>query len=351
MNILLVITGHTGLQYHRQISPHIVMDRTVGTELCNISSTDNFDMYPDSQLKNIQIVYFLRAISMSGVSKEVVERCHRAGAKVILDIDDYWQLPSDHGMASEMKGKNLRQNTEEALKYSDAVFTTTEIFAQKIKPFNSNVYVFPNCIDSQQQQWATPSVYSDKIRFGWIGGVWHLLDINLLSKSMARVYTDKKLNAIEIILGGYTENDQYKRYADILSGYKKDNPKFVKVKGTDYNHYGTIYDHIDVSLVPLRNDMFSRFKSPLKLVESGAKNKCVIASSVLPYSVFPKNTFYPINDNDNGNGWHRAIKHLYIDGELRKELAFNLREYCEKNFKAEDHAYRRYQTYKFIIEK
>lgn len=325
------------------------MDRVVGTEIMNISSTGNFDQYPDYKLKEIQIVYFLRNISMTGMSKAVIDRCHRAGAKVIVDIDDYWQLPHDHGMSNHTKEIKHKENTEEALKYSDAVFTTTEVFAQRLKKLNSNVYIFPNCIDKQQLQWSTPSVHSDKIRFGWIGGIWHRQDINLMSDSFVKLYNDRCIHGMSVVLGGYTDNDEYNYYARVMSGFKKDNPNFSVVKGTDYNNYGTIYDHIDVSIVPLREEMFSRFKSPLKLVEAGAKGKAVIASDVLPYSVFPKNTFYPIKPMDNKKGWHRAIKSLLMNADLRMELATNLKEYCDKDFNAEWHSRRRWETYKFII--
>ncbi len=49
MNILLVITDNTGLQYHRQISPHIVLDEITGGSAINVTSTNNFDLYPDAR--------------------------------------------------------------------------------------------------------------------------------------------------------------------------------------------------------------------------------------------------------------------------------------------------------------
>ncbi len=77
MNILLVITDNTGLQYHRQISPHVVLDSITGGNAINVTSTGNFDMYPDEKLKEQQIVIFLRAISMTRKSAEVVKRCQQ----------------------------------------------------------------------------------------------------------------------------------------------------------------------------------------------------------------------------------------------------------------------------------
>jgi len=349
MNILLVITDNTGLQYHRQISPHIVLDEITGGSAINVTSTNNFDLYSDAKLKDQQIVIFLRAISMTRASAEVVKRCHRNGCKVILDIDDYWNLPSDHGMF-KYRPPFFEINTVEAIESVDLVTTTTNFFAKIIKPFNRNVKVLPNCIDLKQEQWTTPKSESDSVRFGWVGGVWHKQDIELMEDSINYLYNDRQLTGYNICLGGWSDNQEYHTIENIMAARGRSGQRYMRITGTDHNHYGHIYDYIDVALIPLRNNMFNNCKSPLKLIEAGAKGCAAIASNIHPYNQFPDGTFYKIETYDNKKGWYKAIKNLLNNPRQREDLANNLKEYCEKEFDAKEWALTRYQTYLDLLK-
>jgi glycosyltransferase involved in cell wall biosynthesis len=349
MNILLVITDNTGLQYHRQIVPHIVLDSITGGGAINVTSTGNFDMYPDEKLKDQQIVIFLRAISMTRKSAEVVRRCHKNGCKVILDIDDYWNLPSDHGMF-RYRPPYFEINTVEAIEAVDLVTTTTKFFAKIIKVFNRNTFVLPNCIDTHQEQWKSSKVESDKIRYGWVGGVWHKEDIKLMEDSFQYLYSDLKVDNYNIALGGWNDNPEYKEIELIMAANGRAKEKYLRMQGMDYNNYGLLYDHLDVALVPLRNNMFNNCKSPLKLIEAGIKGCAVIASDIQPYNVFPKSTYYPVPTYDNKKGWYKAIKTLNKEKRMREDLASNLSEYVSKEYDVKEWALTRYQLYLNLLK-
>lgn len=349
MNILLVITDNTGLQYHRQISPHIVLDEITGGSAINVTSTSNFDLYPDEKLKDQQIVIFLRVISMNRKSAEVVRRCHRNGCRVILDIDDYWNLPSDHGMY-KYRPSFFEINTVEAIESVDLVTTTTKFFAKIIKPFNKNIQVLPNCIDKKQEQWTTPKVKSDNVRFGWVGGVWHLQDIALMEDSISYLYNDRTIVDYNICLGGWNDNQEYRQIEMIMAARGRSGQRYIRINGMDHNHYGQIYDYLDVVMIPLRNNMFNNCKSPLKLIEAGAKGCAAIASNIHPYNQFPDNTYHKIEGYDNKKGWYKAIKLLNNNERMREDLANNLKEYCDKEFDAKEWALTRYQTYLDLIK-
>ncbi len=63
------------------------------------------------------------------------------------------------------------------LKEASYVTTTTEIFANEIRKFNKNVIVLPNAIDPNEQQFKEPTLESDRIRVGWLGGSSHSLTL------------------------------------------------------------------------------------------------------------------------------------------------------------------------------
>ena len=54
MKILLIVTGDTGLQYHRQLTPHMVMARECGDEVRVLPS---FDAVSDLELQYFDIVH------------------------------------------------------------------------------------------------------------------------------------------------------------------------------------------------------------------------------------------------------------------------------------------------------
>lgn len=352
INILLVITGNTGLQYHRQIVPHELLDKVTGEVKYYITSTTNFDQYDQTALKDQQIVYFLRSISNNGRTQDVVKRCHSAGAKVVLDIDDYWNLPSDHGMHQYAKQVNLKQNTEDAVVFSDLIVTTTEFFGDKIKRLNKNTVILPNTINKNEDQWKVMDIQDPdkRTRYGWIGGVWHSQDLDLMEDSIQYLYNDKKLDGYKICLGGWTDNDQYKYIERLLTLNHTRRDKYKRMIGQPFNNYGTLYDGIDVSLVPLRDNTFNNCKSPLKLIEAGAKRKAVIASSVLPYTEFPDNTYYRIDKNNNKKGWYKAIKAFEQSEQMRLDYAYALEEYCNDKYDAINWAITRDEIYNELLK-
>jgi len=402
MKVLLIVTGDTGLQYHRQITPHKVMARVCGDEVRVVS---NFDAVTDLELQYFDIVQFIRQISINGHTKDVIDRCHRNGCKVVFDIDDNYTLNSDHGIFAEKalvnrckqfkidRGIQLSEheakqipygqyvsNVKDAIKYADLVTVTTE----SLRNFIGRGEIIPNCIDTTEEQWQTKAKESNLMRFGWIGGLWHEKDLQLMDSSISYVYSDKSLKNYQFVLGGFNvepqiqfkiaefhknnpaymygnnpcykarlneiENrTQYLRYEDIMSDNKRmlsseyrislsnyidrqyeTKEPYKRVWGKSINEYATIYDEIDVSLVPLRNSQFNNCKSELKLIEAGTKKKAVIASNCLPYSPFPDNTIIKI-DNDK-KGWYKAIKRFLNNPEMVKDYAERLSEYVAEHY-------------------
>ena len=49
--------------------------------------------------------------------------------------------------------------------------------------------------------------------------------------------------------------------------------------------YAKNYSYFDVLLAPLKNHIFNRVKSQLKVIEAGFKHKAIIASSIGPYTI------------------------------------------------------------------
>ena len=60
---------------------------------------------------------------------------------------------------------------------------------------------------------------------------------------------------------------------------------YVRVWTQPVTSYAKNYSKFDVSLAPIKNTMFNRMKSQLKVIEAGFYKKAIIASDLGPYTI------------------------------------------------------------------
>jgi len=403
MNILLITDRNqlTGLNYHRLLIPH---KHLVDNYDYKVTTATSLDVVSDDDLKDFQIVVFLRLVDTNGRTKEVIDRAKKIGLKVILDIDDYWHLHPKHEMSARYKANKIPEQTVDAITYSDWVTTTTPHFADKIKEFNKNVTVLPNSIDKTEMQFVPNPVESDRTRIGWIGGVFHKEDLKLVYNGFKDVWKKVKHDKFQLCLGGWNYPDRleyiksvltnpnisndlrllfnsYKIYLeqgtnvphkyifneslgnvqqyDLIEGYFTDFYKYPKdkdyneylqkrvydgnelsddkpykrMKGLTADRYATMYNEIDVSLVPLLESNFNSYKSQIKIIEAGWFKKAAIVSSVMPYLVdCNKGNSILISPSKRGDGWGAAMKSLILNPNKKEDLAEALHEHVVANY-------------------
>lgn len=386
VKLLLIATRKDdALKYHRQVSPHARLLKTNEKEIeisMRVSEPVSergdreatIDDMTDEELSQFNIIYYLRQISFKGGrEKETIDRCHRLGIKVILDIDDNWRLSSNHRMYEIYK--QARKHIETAIKEVDHVITTTDYFANVIRELNQNVTVFPNCINPDDPQFNRRDIASPRIRFGWIGGVYHRQDIEAMDATFCKLYRDKEVrDKTQICLGGFNyPNPEYEAieksmscnydwrhsdatYQKYLLNYTStadhisyDKP-YRRMWARDVKDYGGMYNEIDVALVPLKPDKFNGCKSELKIVEAGWMGKAVIVNDVLPYSNWIK---HGVNGLKVSTGrsidWYLNIKKLAMNPTMIKDLGAGLEETIKTHFNMDKHNERRLQLYKSLI--
>lgn len=233
MRFLSVVQGNpqtwTGCEYHRQIIPHIGIDRYYHPEIIQVDTLDqpaplNIDggITMDELIKSCSFVHFGRLIDSikkeeyihgreSFRVKEVADYIHALGVPIILDLDDYWQLSQKHILRSTFANNRQDRAIIESVQQADYVTVTTEFLADRVRRINPNVYVLPNAIDPEQPQWQQKHVPDafNRIRFGWVGGSCHLEDFECLHDSITKLWHDDTVKGkFKIILGGFNVNDK-----------------------------------------------------------------------------------------------------------------------------------------------
>jgi len=321
-----------GLSYHRLIVPYSKVS-DLNNFKCDVY--EDLDVLPDDIVKDYQFVVYQREIDVYGKSIEKINRFKMLGCKVIFDIDDYWHLPPTHALFKVYKEYEIIKQTEDILRNVDLVTCTTQILADKIKPFNTNVKVYPNCLDLTDEQWQPkkePSVFT---RFGYIAGVHHVQDVKILQLPIRKA--SRQIQNAQFVLGGYTNNDHYNYYESVM---KQGN--YLRVNAINVYEYGKAYNLTDVSLIPLEKNIFTEGKSEIKLLEAAAYGNAAIVSDVKPYNIFPKHTAIFLENLDY-NGWFKAIKRLTESKDMRQDYAEKLKEYTNKNYNLTEWAEKRKQ--------
>lgn len=337
-----------GCIYHRiEVPMYTINKHAINFD---ISSADNLDNIDSSFLQGIDLIIFNR---FNGIGDDAtqLERLKALKIPFIFDVDDYWELPDSHLMAKQYKEENAPARLKEYVKFASCVTTTHSYFAGIISKLNKNVEVLYNAVDPDQPQWniTDKPIDKDNIKFGWIGGVHHFEDIQLLRDGLKKLFSSDIINA-ELVMGGFTKDSIiWETMLSMFSNYGKF--KHSVLESLDVYNYGYLYDHIDVALIPLVDNKFNNCKSQLKIIEAGFKKKPIICSKVMPY-LYDVNTnhgFY-VEPKRNHSDWYDAIKKLSKQPELIKEMGENLYNLVSKKYDIHNVNEKRTQIYNYYAK-
>jgi glycosyltransferase involved in cell wall biosynthesis len=323
------------------------------------------------------------------------------GVATVCDIDDYWMPGKEHPIHDIIKVHKINEKIVENLKVAKYVTTTTTIFADEIRKLNKNVVVFPNAINPNESQFKQPTLESDRLRIGWLGGSSHLHDIQLLDQGFGKITSLK--DKIQYVLCGFdtrgtvTEinaqtGEQNKRnilphetvwaqyekiftqnYGIVSEEYKKHlmnydqqsysnelDEAYVRVWTKPVTSYAKNYSKFDVSLSPIKNTMFNRMKSQLKVIEAGFYKKALIASDLGPYTIdlkhclkngeFVDGNALLVNENRNHADWPKFIEKLVKNPNLVKDMGERLYETVKDKYDLNIVTKTRAEFYKSIVK-
>lgn len=329
-----------------------------------------------SDIKKYDAVVFSRSIEIDGTTDITCRYLRDNGVKIIFDIDDYWNLETTHYLYPAYKHHNIAEQAVNAIKQADLIFTPTPYLTEAVSKHNPNVYTIKTALNNEEEQWSSTEISNSLTRFGWIGGIYHLQDIKLLEKSIQEIH--QKLNGYQLCVGGFSSektdkgisNGEYVEiekiftsnykavdfeYKCFLECYNRSLPDHIsyyknyrRLWSKDINNYGSLYNEIDISLVPLSSrGLFNQYKSELKLIEAGTKGKMAIVSRTKPYDLIPEDCVHFI-DNHDIKGWYKAVKYCLENPSYVKEKSYSLHEYIKTNYSLHDEVKNRYDLIKQV---
>ena len=400
IKVLVVPSDRTGVGKFRSVDPHIFLQNLYGEDFhVDIIYEPNYD---DMNFwKEYQIVSFHRSIGSDfDKANRLIKMLNSLGIITVCDIDDYWMPGKEHPIHDIIRFNKINEKIVENLRVSKYVTTTTSLFADEIKKMNPNVFVLPNAINPKEGQFNEPTLESNKLRIGWLGGSSHLHDIQLLDQSFNKLLPIK--DKIQYVLCGFdtrgtvteinsktgehnkrnilphetvwakyesifTQNhliisEEYKKY---LLDYTQDEyvnaneESYLRVWTKPVNSYARNYSKFDVSLAPIKNHMFNRMKSQLKVIEAGFYKKALIATNLGPYTIdlkhclnngnFVDGNAMLVDENRNHSDWAKYIEKLVKNPNLVKDMGERLYETVKDTYDLNKVTKDRAEFYKSIL--
>jgi glycosyltransferase involved in cell wall biosynthesis len=401
IKILVVPSDRTGVGKFRSVDPHVFLQNLYGDDFhVDIVYEPPYDDM--SFWSQYQIVACHRSIGPDfEKANEIIKKLTENGIITIVDIDDYWMPGKEHPIHDIIKFNKINEKIVANLKVASYVTTTTNLFADEIKKFNKNVVVFPNAINPNEPQFKEPTLESDRLRIGWLGGSSHLHDLQLLDSPLGKITHLK--DKLQFVLCGFdtrgtvteinqqtgehkkrdilphetvwaqyekifTQNhslvsEDYKKY---LLKYTQEkypnelNESYVRVWTQPVTSYAKNYSKFDVSLAPIKNTMFNRMKSQLKVIEAGFYKKAIIASDLGPYTLdlkhclnhgnFVDGNAMLVDENRNHSDWAKYIKKLVENPNMVKDMGERLYETVKDTYDLNTVTKNRAEFYKSLIK-
>ena len=333
-----------GCGLYRQYAPHMNLAKNFkDVHVFFTEGLTHFEALSGEKIDSYDIVQYHKGFySQSGV-----EKARRAGCFTIVDFDDYWNVPYGHLLYNQYRKDNTPKFFEGQLMQFDAVTVTTPYLADAVRPFNANVHVLPNAIDPDEPQFRIRELQSDKLRLGWIGGVCHLPDIELMRGLNNRLSNSELKGKYTLNLFGYKKGSVFDNYCDVLTEKGKFMDGFQLYPNEDAQTYTQYYNMLDVALVPLVDNKFNNLKSELKLIEAGFFKKAAIVSDVLPYSPLLNGNCLKVRKHQD---WFKHVKYLINNPAEVTRLGNNLYETVKTRFNQNTVSKNRYELYKCLIQ-
>ena len=400
IKILVVPSDRTGVGKFRSLDPHIFLQNLYPNDF-HVDIDYDPPMSDINFWKQYQIVAYHRSIGQDfDAAVNLINTLNSNGIVTVCDIDDYWMPGKEHPIHDIIRIHKINEKIVANLAASKYVTTTTDIFAGEISKINKNVFIFPNAVNPLDPQFNEPTEESDRVRFGWLGGSSHLHDLELIRQGCSKMssYKDK----IQFVVCGFdtrgtiTEinsetGEQKKRnikpeetvwvkYEDIFTeGYSIISPEYkkylweftqepypnenlepyVRAWTKPVTSYAKNYSRFDVSLAPIKNHMFNRMKSQLKVIEAGFYKKAIIASNIGPYTIDLKNCLdhgnfvdgnaLLVDENRNHSDWSKYMEKLMKNPNMIKDMGERLYETVKVKFDLNHVTKNRAEFYKSIV--
>lgn len=325
----IVVTKQSGVSYHRFVNPISYLD--LGPDW----TAELLWFGQDEGKIDCDILWYSKYIVTEPL---FLERIKNNGTKIIVDIDDDWELPVSHPLYQIWKSSGRTERTLANIKLADVVTCSTLKIQEKVRKYNKNTVVIANALPFGHDVYQPlPSEPREKMAFLYAGGSSHYNDLKLLQGKFQRIGGDSWIKErAEFLMAGYlpqqvdvnVQGNVLKKQIfgewDKMAAIFTATNSYRILPSDDLDTYINYFDMADVSLIPLTEHSWNGYKSNLKILESSAKHVPVICSKTEPY--YPEMKDYPGIMWVEKNDWLSHIKWCIKNPAVVKDMGEQLAE-------------------------
>lgn len=264
--------------------------------------------------KSLDLVFNQRCLIKTSLSKKIFSHSRRT----IFDFDDaiFTRSGKPYSLFTSLR---VKRRFRLWLRYSDVITTANHYLADVAKQFSSSVVVVPMALD--MNIWKPPE---EKMRtyitLGWAGAPVNIPNIESLNDIFTKLINKYPFLKLAIFSG---EKPRLTSPFEFIPYEKGKEPEFVQ--------------NLDIGLLPITEDDFTRGKSPIKAIQYLACGKPVVGN------VFGATAEILKQDNSiavsSHNEWIQALEILINDKTRRERMGQAGRKHVLKHYnilKAQD---------------
>lgn len=282
-----------------------------------------------SNVREYDLVYVFREAALLG-PPWFERKIARSGVPMVFDFDDAvfvaYKSPSN-GYLSYLK---FPQKTAEICRLSAHIMAGNQYLADYSRRFNENVTVVPTTIDTASYK-VEEKPDRDTITIGWSGSYSTVQHLDTIRDALSELAKDERFKLRVIGTADYA-----------IEG--------VDVEAMQWRSETEVADlqEIDIGLMPLPNDQWSKGKCGLKALQYMALGKPTICSPVGVNSTIitdGKNGFIA----DTNDEWIAKLKSLLHSPDLRRRIGLEGRKTVEGEYSATVQAPRVLKIFESVV--
>jgi glycosyltransferase involved in cell wall biosynthesis len=318
MNTLLILPeNYGGVEYHRLFIPFKNIPSTL---VCREPEKLTVSELKD---KNVSVVWYSRNISpIINAPWPIIDKIRKAGCKIVVDMDDYWELDYGHVLKNYWSSAGLKKCYTDQMIHADYVCTThnhlASLMMKELKIKSNKIIVASNAIDQEEPQYNQDFNYTHENIF-WQGSVTHHYDLKQICQPMNEL-------GLTLNMAGYNahSNTEWEATESLFQSVNRINNKPV-------TEYMDSYVNMGISVIPLERKKFNHCKSNLKMLEAGWAQKPVIVSGIHPYTAIAKDGKNCLTAYSH-NAWVDALTKLTTDKSFADDLRFTLHDLVKSEY-------------------
>lgn len=271
---------------------------------------DEIDASRMQEVRDADVLLNQKCLPSLALSRKVLKQSRRA----IFDFDDaiYTRPGRPHTLFTSLR---VKRRFRFWLRESDLVTTASNFLAERAYPYASSVVVIPMAVDTDIWRPA-PARQGDMISMGWAGSpaTLHMLErLGPVLSSLLHKNSSLKLS--------------------VFSGRRPDLPCPFEYRPFSPGAEPSFIQGLDIGLLPLPDEEYTRGKSPIKAIQYLACGVPVVGNIIgASAEILRPDNSIGVSGSD---GWADAVEGLIHNPGLRASMGSAGRDFVLKNHSLE----------------